>query len=110
MANPKSARIIEQRAPGGDVVAVNRPGWPPDAGSFQSDDAFAADVMDRLARFQRDGAFDQLVMIAEPVFLRRLWLASDRKLGEAMFGVIDRDMTAMNVDQIAPHFAQVLVL
>lgn len=69
---------------------------------------FARTLADLLDRARGDGAYEQLVLVAEPHFLGLLRAALPPATGALVVGSVDRELSRASVDDLREHLRAVM--
>ena len=136
LANARLARIVEHRGTGqgifvepGMVLHADEPveysdragtghsiGGPGNSAvdmgdpQEQADAAFARAIAERLSGAQTSGEFDRLIVIASPHMLGLLRKANAPDVTDKIMAEVDKDLTAIPLDELEKHLGSVLLV
>lgn len=71
---------------------------------------FAREIARAIAKRRTAEGFDRLVLVAEPGFLGMLRAALDGPTARLVDGEVNKELTELRTDQLAPHLADVLAV
>lgn len=106
----KNQDIVTDR-PGRSFASVGngRSGYEPDVSPVEQREArFVSTVADALERHRRDGAFDRLIIAADPTSLGTIRGALSKALQDAVVAELPKDLTNIPTAKLGSHFDDVL--
>ncbi|MEZ5668261.1 MAG: host attachment protein [Alphaproteobacteria bacterium] len=94
-----------------DSAGQHRHGMEPSSDPRQLvEDAFLHGLLDRLSAAEAEGAFDRLVLVAEPKALGTLRKHMPQALSGRLSGDLAKDLTKTPLDQLGSHLDSILAL
>ena len=106
----KNQDIVTDR-PGRSFSSVGsgRSGYQPDVSPVEQREArFVSTVAEELELRHRDGAFDRLIIAADPTSLGTIRGALSKSLQESVIAELPKDLTNIPTAKLAGHFDEIL--
>ena len=68
---------------------------------------FLRDLADRIVEYKRDGAFDEIILVASPRALGALRSRLGNQLGRHLKGEVNKDLTQLSIHELPAHLKKI---